>query len=132
MGRWPPLLVLHLRRSFWSAQGHHAKVVGHVRFPLRLALEANDAQRVTYQLKAVVEHSGLASSTGHYVTYRSVGVDESYDSSARSSTSGTAESGAVGPPRVPLRWVRVSDESVVAVSEKDVAAAHAVMLFYEK
>ena len=106
--RWPPVLVLHLRRSIWTPDGRLMKVVGNVKFPLALRLEAKDEQKVNYQLQSVVHHTGLSAGTGHYVTYRKLRIEEC----------GT-------------RWVRVSDEAVKVVDEKEVLAADAILLLYE-
>lgn len=118
VARWPPLLALHLRRAFWTPEGHQMKVVGPLRFPLRLALQAGGAQLVSYMLVAAVEHAGMSTNSGHYVAYRSVGEEV-----------GAAAAAAGGPPR---RWVRVSDEDVQAVAESDVMAVQASMLFYQR
>jgi hypothetical protein len=105
--RWPPVLVLQLRRSIWTPDGRLMKVVGHVKFPLALRLEAKDDQKVSYQLQALVQHFGLsAAGQGHYVTFRKISMSS--------------------------RWVKVSDESVKPVEEAEVLAADAVLLFYEK
>ena len=120
VARWPPMLILHLRRTFWSPEGQQIKVVGHVRFPLRLALEAKDSQKVAYRLAAVVEHSGLSAGTGHYVTYRSIGIHHKKAKHPQHAK------------HVPQRWVRVSDEDVRPVEEAQVIAADAAMLFYQE
>lgn len=120
VARWPPLLILHLRRTFWTPEGQQVKVVGHVRFPLRLALEAKDAQKVAYRLVAVIEHSGLSAGTGHYVTYRSIGVDVEKAKNPKHAK------------HMPQKWVRVSDEDVKPVEESEVIAADAAMLYYQE
>jgi hypothetical protein len=112
--RWPSVLVLQLRRSIWTPDGRLMKVVGHVKFPPALRFEAKDDQKLSYQLKSVVHHTGLSAGTGHYVTYRN----------AQGSHSKTSTSSS--------KWVKVSDESVKFVEEAEVLAADALLLFYEK
>lgn len=117
--RWPSVLVLQLRRSIWTPDGRLMKVVGHVKFPLALRLEAKDDQKVSYQLRAVVHHSGLSAGTGHYTTFRKLQVGQmSNTRNAHSSTSS--------------KWVKVSDESVKPIEEVEVLAAEASTLLYEK
>jgi Ubiquitin carboxyl-terminal hydrolase len=60
--KWPRLLICHLHRNFWDGSGRHAKICGHVQFPVRL--------REGYDLKAVIVHTGVSPDTGHYVAYR--------------------------------------------------------------
>ncbi|KAL4518138.1 hypothetical protein Ndes2526A_g01413 [Nannochloris sp. 'desiccata'] len=107
--RWPSILVLQLRRSIWTPDGRLVKVVGHVKFPLALRLEAKDDQKLSYHLKAVVLHSGLSAGTGHYTTFRKLQEVQSTSS----------------------KWVKVSDESVKPVDEAEVLAADAILLLYE-
>jgi len=117
--RWPSVLFLQLRRAIITADGRLVKVVGHVKFPLALRLEARDDQKVSYQLKAVVHHSGLSADTGHYITFRKLKVSQmSNTRDAHSSTSS--------------KWVKVSDESVKPVEEVEVLNAEAILLLYEK
>uniref|UniRef100_A0A5B7BLG0 Ubiquitin carboxyl-terminal hydrolase n=1 Tax=Davidia involucrata TaxID=16924 RepID=A0A5B7BLG0_DAVIN len=71
-----------------------------------------------YRLVSVVEHFGKAGS-GHYTVYRRV----------------RAESGNENPngqPNALVRWYCISDSEVHSVSEMDVLAAEASLLFYEK
>lgn len=72
-----------------------------------------------YRLVSVVEHFGKAGS-GHYTVYRSVGADllkEDPDDEFEPA---------------PAHWFCISDTQVHGVSEKDVLAAEASLLFYEK
>nr|XP_043634312.1 ubiquitin carboxyl-terminal hydrolase 27 [Erigeron canadensis] len=69
----------------------------------------------TYKLVSVVEHFGNTGS-GHYTVYRRV-INTELD--------GTSESSHVN-------WVGVSDSKVYRVSEEDVLAAKASLLFYER
>ena len=62
----------------------------------------------TYILHAVVEHRGGPNS-GHYITYRRIGM------------AGTAGGG---------RWVYTSDTAVYTATLSEVLRAHAYMLFY--
>ena len=124
VSRWPPLLILHLRRTFWSPRGQLIKVMGHLTFPLRLALESNDGQKITYSLVSVVEHSGLSAGTGHYVAYRKLRV--------KTTTTSTTASTTQQQHQQQQQWVRVSDENVEQIREVDVLKVDAVLLFYEK
>lgn len=72
-----------------------------------------------YRLVSVVEHFGKAGS-GHYTVYRSVGADllkEDPDDEFEPASA---------------HWFCISDTQVHGVSEKDVLAAEASLLFYEK
>ncbi|XAR73251.1 Ubiquitinyl hydrolase 1 [Bertholletia excelsa] len=72
----------------------------------------------TYCLVSVVQHFGRASS-GHYTVYRSVRTKNDGD--------------PVGPSEHSLvHWFCISDAEVYSVSEEDVLAAEASVLFYEK
>lgn len=125
VSRWPPLLIMQLRRTVWSpASGHigpqQIKVCGRVRFPFQFTPPVEAAPEVdgcihmstpchrVYSLVAVIVHTGLSPTTGHYITYRRIDISEAHGG-----------------------WVRVSDESVVAVDEEQVTASHATLLFYE-
>lgn len=65
-----------------------------------------------YQLVSVVEHFGRSGS-GHYTVYRRALINNDGDSN-------------------PVRWFCISDSQVHGVSERDVLAAEASLLFYEK
>ncbi|GMH06662.1 hypothetical protein Nepgr_008502 [Nepenthes gracilis] len=72
-----------------------------------------------YRLVSVVEHFGRTGS-GHYVVYRGV-------------RTGSDGGNDIGQNNVPsLRWFCISDSEVQPASEKDVLAADATLLFYEK
>lgn len=73
-----------------------------------------------YRLVSVVEHFGRAGS-GHYTVYRS----------ARSSDLHKFVSDDQFEP-AQARWFCISDSDVQGVSEEDVLAAEASLLFYEK
>ena len=71
---------------------------------------------VEYDLKAVIVHHGSADS-GHYTAFRKIECDE------------------VGPQTAGARkenWVDISDETVNRVTERDVLASQAYMLFYRQ
>ncbi|KAF8377200.1 hypothetical protein HHK36_030573 [Tetracentron sinense] len=72
-----------------------------------------------YSLVSVVEHFGRAGS-GHYMVHRRVRAEFDNEDS----------SGRFEPARV--HWFCVSDSEVSSVSEKDVLAAEASLLFYER
>lgn len=127
--RWPPVLVLHLRRSIWTPDGRLMKVVGNVKFPLALRLEAKDEQKVNYQLQSVVHHTGLSAGTGHYVTFRKVRIDQNVGTTVPIGMG--SDDGSRKVQECGTRWVRVSDEAVKVVDEKEVLAADAILLLYE-
>ncbi|KAL6993051.1 ubiquitinyl hydrolase 1 [Sarracenia purpurea var. burkii] len=71
-----------------------------------------------YRLVSVVEHFGRPGS-GHYTVYRRVKSEKNGD--------------LIGPPGSDLvQWFSISDTDVQSVSENDVLAAEATVLFYEK
>ncbi|CAK9187833.1 unnamed protein product [Ilex paraguariensis] len=73
----------------------------------------------TYRLVSVVQHYGRAGS-GHYTVYRKVGAKLN-------------DKDPGGPSESTLmRWFCISDSEVYSVSEEDVLAAEASVLFYEK
>ncbi|KAK3211600.1 hypothetical protein Dsin_016306 [Dipteronia sinensis] len=72
-----------------------------------------------YRLVSVVEHFGRVGG-GHYTVYRSVRAES--DTEDRNEHAETA----------PLRWFSISDSDVFSVSVKDVLAAEASLLFYER
>ncbi|KAL5555808.1 hypothetical protein UlMin_038044 [Ulmus minor] len=77
------------------------------------------SRRCLYRLVSVVEHFGRAGS-GHYTVYRSVGAD-----SCKKEPDAPLEPDS-------LCWFCISDSEMCRVSEKDVLAAEASLLFYEK
>ncbi|KAK2994530.1 hypothetical protein RJ640_012529, partial [Escallonia rubra] len=72
-----------------------------------------------YHLVSVVQHYGV-DGNGHYKVYRRVEANSSKDTS-----DGLSDSSLV-------QWFCISDSEVYSVSEKDVLAAEASLLFYEK
>ncbi|GLU13233.1 hypothetical protein SLE2022_298760 [Rubroshorea leprosula] len=72
-----------------------------------------------YRLVSVVEHFGRAGS-GHYTVYRSAKVNTDME-----------DSNANFEPDS-LRWFCISDSEVYSVSDNDVLAADASLLFYER
>lgn len=68
----PNSLILHLKRFKYSFFG--SKVTTFIQYPLvlRLAPFTVSKQEATYELFAVVVHSGITVSRGHYTTYRKV------------------------------------------------------------
>ncbi|KAJ4822209.1 hypothetical protein Tsubulata_013574 [Turnera subulata] len=77
------------------------------------------SQPPQYRLVSVVEHFGRAGG-GHYTVYRSVRSalqEQQCDANFKQS---------------PTRWFCISDSDVASVSEQDVLAAEASLLFYER
>ncbi|XWS27442.1 hypothetical protein CRYUN_Cryun26dG0115600 [Craigia yunnanensis] len=72
-----------------------------------------------YQLVSVVEHYGRTGG-GHYTVYRSMRAKSDEEDSDEYSE----------PPTI--KWFSISDSQVCTVSEKDVLAAEASLLFYER
>ncbi|KAF2284309.1 hypothetical protein GH714_020379 [Hevea brasiliensis] len=77
------------------------------------------AEPLLYRLVSLVEHFGKAGG-GHYTVYRSV--------SSQTLKEHTSE--ILKPSH--LQWFCISDSDVSSVSEKDVLAAEASLLFYER
>ncbi|KQJ82633.1 ubiquitin carboxyl-terminal hydrolase 27 [Brachypodium distachyon] len=80
------------------------------------SLSPSSSRNELYGLSAVIEHYGICGG-GHYAAYRRV-----------LSNSDTGD--LVGPRR--RHWLYVSDDHVSQVSEGDVLAAEATLLFYER
>lgn len=72
-----------------------------------------------YRLASVVEHFGRVGS-GHYTVYRSVRVESHEENPDEHFETPVT------------RWFCISDSEVYSVSEKDVLAAEASLLFYER
>ncbi|XP_006653397.2 ubiquitin carboxyl-terminal hydrolase 27 [Oryza brachyantha] len=72
-----------------------------------------------YGLKSVVEHYGICGG-GHYAAYRSVKPNSYSNESVQSLASSSKQ------------WLYVSDDHVSHVSEDEVLAAEATLLFYER
>ncbi|KAK8638213.1 hypothetical protein V6N13_136653 [Hibiscus sabdariffa] len=72
-----------------------------------------------YRLVSVVEHFGRPGG-GHYTVYRSMRTKSDEEDSNECSESATT------------KWFCISDSQVCSVSEKDVLAAEASLLFYER
>lgn len=72
-----------------------------------------------YRLVSVVEHFGRAGS-GHYTVYRSV-IPNPCEDEPDNSLEPSSES-----------WLCISDSEVYSVSQEDVLAAEASLLFYER
>jgi ubiquitin carboxyl-terminal hydrolase 30 len=74
------------------------------------------SRKELYALSAVVEHYGVCGG-GHYAAYRKVASNPDTNDQVR--------------PRG-KHWVYISDDHVSQVSEVDVLAAEATLLFYER
>lgn len=74
-----------------------------------------------YRLVSVVEHFGRAGS-GHYTIFRSLRHEQPQSPDRNIQNSNDA----------PLYWFCISDSEVSRVSETDVLAAEASLLFYER
>lgn len=159
VGRVPHSLAIHVNRSvFDEMTGIQRKNYAHVRWPARLDLgswvlpterqDAEDAassllrsegdcgqagentrdESLAYRIKAVVTHYGRHEN-GHYICYRQHPVRPRVEEELESVDEGLhkPDSG------VEMRWWRLSDEDVTAVSEDEVLKQGGVfMLFYER
>lgn len=137
LSRLPACLCLHLNRKTVNMfSGQLVKLENHVEFPKVLDMSpfccpstgvspgtemkppiAKRQNGLLYRLKAVVVHLGSAEGGGHYVTY----------AAAPYSTLDEA-----GLPVIRSRWVYFSDASTRVVTEEEVLAATAFLLFYER
>lgn len=107
----PSVATFHLKR--FKNDGHHVeKIDKDIKYPLELDLqrftggsENLDQGKLNYELYAVIVHSGVSYSSGHYFCY------------IRSS---------------PGTWFLMDDSRVVIVREQDVLSQEAYILFYAK
>lgn len=92
--------------KFVFGQSNYSMVLA----PNNAHMETTLCSRFFYRLVSVVEHFGRAGG-GHYTVYRSVRSEtEDHDP----------------------QWFCISDSSVKSVSEEDILAAEASLLFYER
>ncbi|EDQ92397.1 uncharacterized protein MONBRDRAFT_22039 [Monosiga brevicollis MX1] len=131
----PTVLTLHLKR-FEQHGTRLSKSSRHVSFPLVLDIApfcstecsmtvySGKECGVRYELRSVVVHQGRLTG-GHYVAYVRTDMEASTkDTAAAQGPSQTSGS--------PSSWYCVSDASVRKVAEKEVLAAEAYILFYER
>ncbi|EFX86965.1 hypothetical protein DAPPUDRAFT_307077 [Daphnia pulex] len=115
LGKLPQCLCLHIQRCDWTNAGQLTKRqdlvkfseelnVGNVVYTNRLS---GNLKPVTYRLRAVVEHLGMADS-GHFVTFRRNAVD------------GRA------------KWFYTSDTYIRTATLEEVLKSSPYMLFYER
>jgi len=115
VARLPPLLVLSVARTWWSARHGQVKDERWLSFPTQFDaafLQSEEVRRPSaslYQLRAVISHSGRSAEVGHYFTY------------VRAPPSAGA----------PEQWHLLNDRRVSRVSEEQVRRCQAYMLFYE-
>ncbi|MCL7023848.1 hypothetical protein MKW94_022367 [Papaver nudicaule] len=106
----PSVAAFHLKR-FKNDGFHVEKVDKDIKYPLELDLQPytgcseNFDEKLKYELYAVIVHSGISYSSGHYFCY------------VRSS---------------PGIWFLMDDSRVVIVSEQQVLSQEAYILFYAK
>ncbi|KAI3890672.1 hypothetical protein MKX03_001946 [Papaver bracteatum] len=106
----PSVATLHLKR-FKNDGNHVEKIDKDIKYPLELDLQpytglSEDLDgKLKYELYAVIVHSGVSYSSGHYFCY------------IRSS---------------PGTWFLMDDSRVVIVREQDVLSQEAYILFYAK
>lgn len=81
-----------------------------------LTLSSSSSTMELYGLSAVVEHYGVCGG-GHYAAYRRVASNPDANDQVRPHGK---------------HWLYVSDDHVSQVSEDDVLAAEATLLFYER
>jgi len=98
----PNSLILHLKRFKYSFFG--SKVTTYIQYPLELQLGPFTVSKIeaNYELCAVVVHSGITISRGHYTTYR----------------------------KVEGSWVLFDDGSIKEVNIDEVLNQEAYLLFY--
>ncbi|KAL5862521.1 hypothetical protein ACOSQ3_000035 [Xanthoceras sorbifolium] len=110
LDRAPSVAAFHLKR-FKTDGSSIVKIDKHVEFPLELDLQPytshgeNSDVEAKYQLYAIVEHTGVSPTYGHYFCY------------IRSS---------------PGTWHRLNDSRVTGVQEEFVLSQDAYILFYAK
>lgn len=134
LSRLPQCLCLHINRKIVDMfTGNLTKIDTFVRFPLMMDLSAyrcttsgkyrpGPTNPNLYLLKAVVVHLGSADG-GHYVTYAAVNAPLVID---------RADTTAPVPSANRVQWVLFSDANTKLVSEAEVLAARAFLLFYEQ
>jgi hypothetical protein len=127
----PRCLCLHISRKVVDMfTGQLTKVETFVRFPVLLDISPyrcsssgthlpGNANPNLYRLKAVVVHLGSAD-RGHYITYAAVKLP--LEASADGAVSATRQ----------MQWVMFSDANTQPVSEAEVLASRAFLLFYEQ
>uniref|UniRef100_A0A6N2LKN6 Ubiquitin carboxyl-terminal hydrolase n=1 Tax=Salix viminalis TaxID=40686 RepID=A0A6N2LKN6_SALVM len=113
IARSPKILCIQLQRASINSFGEVVKL------QVSAACESVPSEPQAYRLVSVVEHFGRACG-GHYTVYRSLqseSHEEHPDENCKPS---------------PLHWFCISDSNVYRVSEEDVLAAEASLLFYER
>ncbi|XP_046405230.1 ubiquitin carboxyl-terminal hydrolase 16 isoform X2 [Ischnura elegans] len=147
----PEVLTIHLKR-FEVIGSRMSKISRKITFPIELDVSPYTSNKFEakqpntapcYHLYGVIEHSGHMSS-GHYVAYVKVleeipGCGESLETSAHGANLANDCQDVMGdlPKRETTqnnkmvdKWYYISDSYVKEVSEKDVLAAEAYILFY--
>ncbi|XWS10791.1 hypothetical protein CRYUN_Cryun38cG0027900 [Craigia yunnanensis] len=113
IARCPKILCIHLQRASINVFGEQIKL------QVSLTGKLPPSETKLYRLVSVVEHFGR-SGGGHYTVYRSMGAKSDEEDSDENSE-----------PAI-IKWFCISDSQVYTVSEKDVLAAEASLLFYER
>lgn len=107
----PPILIIHLKRFFYTKKGS-GKICDFVKYPvegltLTHFLSKQHSEPAVYDLFSVIEHKGSSLNSGHYV------------SMARNSMTGT--------------WNKFDDSSVTPLKEsQSVVSRDSYVLFYQK
>ncbi|XP_071796920.1 ubiquitin carboxyl-terminal hydrolase 1-like [Asterias amurensis] len=124
-GELPPVLTIHLKRfsafaGFLSADSTVSKINDHLATPLSLCLSQWCAKQCKqlqckYDLCAVVMHSGVSSSSGHYISYVQIPHRP-----WRSGVEGE-EDREVDDPGEP-RWGKFDDEKVSILTRQELAS----------
>ncbi|XP_022092569.1 ubiquitin carboxyl-terminal hydrolase 1-like [Acanthaster planci] len=126
-GELPPVLTIHLKRfsalsGFLTADSTVSKVNDHLATPLSLCLSqwcAKQCQQLhcQYNLCAVVMHSGVSSSSGHYITY--VRIPDCPLESYETADPGIGANSESSQPR----WGKFDDEKVSLLTQQELAAS---------
>ncbi|ETV97767.1 hypothetical protein, variant 1 [Aphanomyces invadans] len=112
LGAAPPVIIFHVNRTGWTADGEPDKIPTHVAFPergldLSMIMAAPPRTSTVYDLDAAIVHEGRTLTQGHYTAYANNAL------------------GGAG-------WFHFNDHRVHKCTWKDVASAQAYLLVYSQ